>query len=134
MLKTTPPKAPVPNAFNEHDGVMRQIRVRGRALLKLSMFGRSDPIVAMFLRHKDQWVYQGQTEYQHDTRDPNFHTLLSVRHLRGTGQQLKFSAYCMNGAVVLEKDRMGSAVVQLDELVDAHESQVCLAHSHISQR
>lgn len=111
---------------------MGRIEMHARSLIKMEWLSKSDPMVAMFIRHtdKDAWRLQDHTEWLSNNHDPDFTTRLT---LRNDGEldtrQIKFVVYDVDKVKVSAKDTMGWVETTVAELVRTQDE----VQSHLLQ-
>jgi len=101
------------------------ISVKCRQLIKMDWLSLSDPIVVLSQYNPDSGVFEsvGNTEWQFDTHNPDYQKKVLLPNNKNMGVQLEFSVFDVDTnsglaeqEVFEEKDRMGSAIVNLDIL------------------
>lgn len=109
--------------FIEDENLL-EINVACKNLLQMDWLSMVHPLVAVFERRdnpidgtKGQFYWIDQTEWLRSTLNPKFETTFIIRHIPGTGQQYMFRVYDVDQRMISEQVFQGSAIVDLDDLV-----------------
>jgi hypothetical protein len=103
--------------------------------------GKCCPIVGLFKRSAIEsastaFEWTAQTELVEDSTNPNYGTKFTLDFNRAENLELKFNVYNVQSGQVVDDDRLGSAVISLNDIVDSAEfsSTFGLTHESVSKR
>lgn len=107
-----------------HDIIHKvSITVKCRNLLQQDVFTPMCPVVGLFEEDphtRYRFHLLDQTEVLSDELNPNFEHEFLIEHRPGTNQQVSFRVYDGSARVINADNFIGSAVVNLEHLVDEH--------------